>query len=294
MIPFELAEPRSLSAALDLLDPDDPAVRPIAGGTALMLMMKAGVFRPIRLVSLRSIEARFARIAASPDGELRIGALAPLAIIERSDIVRRHAPVIVATLRTLSNVRVRNIATVGGHLAHADPHMDLPPVLSALGARVTVAGRSGERTIAVEDLFAGYFETVLARDELIVELIVPPQERRRAAYLKCTTRSADDWPALGMAVALRADGNVVREASIVVSAATEKPTRLAAAETVLRGATIDDAALRRAGEAAAAETEVIADARGSAPYKKHLVAVYLARAVRKALAGGNGRGAAQR
>jgi carbon-monoxide dehydrogenase medium subunit len=294
MIPFELAEPRSLSAALDLLDPDDPAVRPIAGGTALILMMKAGVFRPTRLVSLRSIEARFARIAASPDGELRIGALTPLAIIERSDIVRRHAPVIVATLRTLSNVRVRNVATVGGHLAHADPHMDLPPVLSALGARVTVAGRSGERTIAVENLFAGYFETVLARDELIVERIVPPQERRRAAYLKCTTRSADDWPALGMAVALRADGNVVREASIVVSAATEKPTRLAAAETVLRGATIDDAALQRAGEAAAAETEVIADARGSAPYKKHLVAVYLARAVRKALAGGNGKGAAQR
>jgi carbon-monoxide dehydrogenase medium subunit len=292
MMAFELVEPRSLSAALDLLDPGDPAVRPIAGGTALMLMMKAGVFRPSRLVSLRSLEAAFARIATSPGGELRIGALAPLAIVERSDVVRRHAPVIVATLRTLSNVRVRNVATIGGHLAHGDPHMDLPPVLSALGARVTVVGRSGGRTIAVEDLFAGYFETVLARDELIVELIVPPQERRCAVYLKCTTRSADDWPALGMAVALRADGNFVREASIVVSAATERPTRLTAAEAALRGVSINDAVLRRAGEAAAVQSAVIADVRGSAPYKRHLVTVYLARAVRKAIAAGNANGAA--
>src|SRR6266481_7227930 len=238
-MPFELAEPRSLGEAIASLDAKDPSVRPISGGTALMLMMKAGVLRPSRLVSLGRLG--LAGIQTGPGGELRVGATTSLRTIEKSEVVRKGWPVLARTLRTLSNVRVRNIATVGGHLAHADPHMDLPPVLSALGARVTVAGRSGERTIAVEDLFAGYFETVLARDELIVELIVPPQERRRAAYLKCTTRSADDWPALGMAVALRADGNVVREASIVVSAATEKPTRLAAAETVLRGATIDDA-----------------------------------------------------
>src|SRR5258705_3123987 len=150
-----------------------------------MLMMKAGVFRPIRLVSLRSIEARFARIAASPDGELRIGALAPLAIIERSDIVRRHAPVIVATLRTLSNVRVRNIATVGGHLAHADPHMDLPPVLSALGASVTIAGPQAESSSAVEAIYAGYLETTLAREELVTVLTVPAMGSPRAASLQC-------------------------------------------------------------------------------------------------------------
>ena len=79
------------------------------------------------------------------------------------------------TLRTLSNVRVRNVATVGGHLAHADPHMDLPPVLIALGAHIAVAGPAGERTIPVEDLFAGYFETVLRRDELITAVVVPAQ-----------------------------------------------------------------------------------------------------------------------
>jgi len=193
MTPFELAEPASLAEAIGLLDPDDPAVRPIAGGTALMLMMKAGVFRPARLVSLRAL-GELSATATQRDGALRIGAMTPLATLERSTQVRAHAPVITTTLRTLSNVRVRNVATVGGHLAHADPHMDLPPVLIALGARVTVAGPGGERTIPVEDLFKSYFETVLRRNELITALIVPAQGARLSAYLKCTTRAVHDWP----------------------------------------------------------------------------------------------------
>jgi carbon-monoxide dehydrogenase medium subunit len=128
MTPFELVEPQSLREAIGLLDPDDAAVRPIAGGTALMLMMKAGVFRPTRLVSLRAIE-KLSAIAAAANGELKIGAMTPLSAVERSAAVFQHAPVITRTLRMLSNVRVRNVATVGGNLAHADPHMDLPPVL---------------------------------------------------------------------------------------------------------------------------------------------------------------------
>ena len=144
MTPFELAEPKTLKEAVGLLDADDPTVRPIAGGTALMLMMKAGVFRPTKLVSLRAIKELTS--IATVNGELKIGATTPLAVLERSDVVRKHAPVITRTLRTLSNIRVRNVATVGGALAHADPHMDLPPVLIALGARVVVQGKSGERT----------------------------------------------------------------------------------------------------------------------------------------------------
>src|SRR5467141_134089 len=174
MTPFDLVEPASLDEAIKLLDPDDPSVRPIAGGTALMLMMKAGVFRPAKLISLRAIK-QLCAIETRPDGALEIGAMTPLSVLERDPAMRAHAPVITQTLRTLSNVRVRNVATVGGSLAHADPHMDLPPVLIALGARVAVASAAGARTIPVEDLFAGYFETVLRRDELIAELVVPQQ-----------------------------------------------------------------------------------------------------------------------
>jgi carbon-monoxide dehydrogenase medium subunit len=282
MIPFELAEPASLAEAITLLDPDDASVRPIAGGTALMLMMKAGVFRPAKLISLRAIKELCA-IKTRPDGALVIGAMTPLSVLERDPATRAHAPVITATLRTLSNVRVRNVATIGGHLAHADPHMDLPPVLIGLGAHVTVAGPRGARTIPVEDLFAGYFETVLARDELVTAVVVPAQGSRRAVYLKCTTRAVHDWPALGVAVSLDRDGASIREPKIVISAATERPIRLPGAEAVLRGGGSDDAVLRRAGDAAAEEAETISDGQGSASYKRQLVRVYVRRALSAAL-----------
>ncbi len=285
MISFELAEPKSLAEAIKLLDPDDAMVRPIAGGTALMLMMKAGVFHPTRLVSLGKIEKKYSGITTGKDG-LRIGAMTTLSALEYSADVKKLAPVLTRTLRTLSNVRVRNVATVGGALAHADPHMDLPPVLIALDASLSVAGPQGERKLAVEDLFTGYYETVLKKNELIAELRVPAQDGKRAAYMKVTTGSADDWPALGVAVALQSDGNLVKSARVVVSAATSKAMRLPGAETALAGQRIDEKILARAGEAAANEADFIADVRGSVSYKRELLRVFIGRAVRAALESG--------
>ncbi len=284
MMPFDLVEPASLREALGLLDPDDPAVRAIAGGTALMLMMKSGFFRPTRLVSLRALGEDFTGIALSPAGALRAGAMVRLAELERAPEVRAAFPVIAQTLRSHSNPRVRNVATIGGNLAHADPHMDLPPVLIALGAEIEVAGPAGRRRIPVDGLVSGYYETVLRGDELIAALIVPPQPRRRALYVKCTTRAADDWPALGIAVSLETEGASIRAATIVVSAATEKPMRLAATESLLAGRRADATLLREAGKAAAAEAAIIADARGSASYKRQLLEVELRRALARLLA----------
>jgi carbon-monoxide dehydrogenase medium subunit len=284
MTPFELLEPRTLREAAGLLASAEPSVRPIAGGTAVMLMMKMGVLRPSRLVSLRAVEKYYSAIEARADGGLTIGALATLTSVERSPVVRSRAPVITRALKALANVRVRNVATVGGNLAHADPHMDLPPLLIALGASVSVVGPTGERTLPLEALYAGYLETTLRHGELIAQLNIPALGTRRAAYLKCTTRSADDWPALGVAVALDADGPAIREARVVIGAATDTPARLANAEKSLRGARADDAVLRRAGDAAAAEAPVIGDPHGTAAYKRELVRVYVARAVRAALA----------
>ena len=285
MTPFELAEPKSLSDAVKLLDPDDPTLRPIAGGTALMLMMKAGVFRPAKLISLRNIEAKYSGIAASGDG-LRVGAMTTLSALERSAEVKKLAPLITRTMLTLSNVRVRNVATVGGALAHGDPHMDLPPVLIALGAKLTVISPKGERSIALEDFFTGYYETSLEKNELIAEAHIPAQGAKRAAYMKVTTGSADDWPALGVAVALETDGKAVKSARVVVSAATSKAMRLKSAEAELAGKAADDKALAATGDAAAAEADFIADVRGSVPYKRELLRVYVRRAVRQALDGG--------
>ena len=123
---------------------------------------------------------------------------------------------------TLSNVRVRNVATIGGALAHGDPHMDLPPVLMALGARFTMVSPAGERQLAVEELFSGYYETVLEKNELIAELHVPSQGSKQGWYSKVTTGSADDWPALGVAVLVDAIGDEIRSVRIVASAATDQ------------------------------------------------------------------------
>jgi carbon-monoxide dehydrogenase medium subunit len=162
----------------------------------------------------------------------------------------------------------------------------LPPVLIALGASMSVAGPQGVRELAVEDLITGYYETVLKKNELIAELRVPAQDGKRAAYMKVTTGSADDWPALGVAVAIEGDGAAVKSVRVVASAATSKAMRLTTAEKVLSGQRIDDKLLARAGEAAAGEAEFIADVRGSVSYKRELLRVYVGRAVRAAIGDG--------
>ena len=283
---FDLVHPTSLDEAIKLLDTDDPTVRPFSGGTALMLMMKTGVFQPSRLVNLGGIEAEHSAIAATPDGGLNLGALATLTDVERSTDVIRVAPVIPRAMKRLANVRVRNVARIGGNLAHGDPHMDLPPVLSALGGDVVVQGPAGERRIAIETLFSGYYETVLTQGELITRVVLPSQRGWSSAYLKCTTRSADDWPALGVAVSLRIEGGVIAESRVMVSAATEKLTRLPSAEAALKGSDAATGVFARAAEAAAAETETIEDARGSAEYKTELLRVYVRRALGEAIQNG--------
>jgi aerobic carbon-monoxide dehydrogenase medium subunit len=288
MIAFEMAEPTSLQAAIAMLDPQEPTIRPVAGGTALMLMMKAGVFQPTRLVSLHRLESEHTRIAVSGSGELRIGAMATLSQLEHDRNLATHLPVLRGALRTLSNPRVRNVARVGGALAHGDPHMDLPPVLAALAARVTIAGPKETRELPLIDLYTGYYETVLERNELIIAVTVPPLEGRKAAYVKVTARSADDWPALGIAISFALNDGTIRDPIVIVSASTEKVTRLADTERVLHGGHLDDRLLRHAGDAAAKEAIMLADAHGSAGYKRELLRVYLGRAMHQAIDRGAG------
>jgi len=285
VIPFEMVEPASLQEAVSLLDPQEPTIRPVAGGTALMLMMKSGVFQPTRLVCLHRIEPEHARITLAPDGALRIGAMATLRQVEKDANVAARLPVLKRAMRTLSNVRVRNVARVGGALAHGDPHMDLPPVLAALGARIAIAGPKQSREMALEDLYAGYYETVLEKNELITAVTVPALDGRKAAYMKVTSRTADDWPSLGVAVSFGMKNGAISDPVVVVSAATAKLTRMKTAEAVLNNAAPDDQILRRAGDAAAEEAEMLSDAHGSAPYKRELLRVYLRRAIREALDG---------
>ncbi|MBI4888316.1 MAG: xanthine dehydrogenase family protein subunit M [Acidobacteria bacterium] len=279
---FELVEPATLDEAVALLDPDDSAVRAVAGATALILMMKARLFRPSRLVSLRRLQGTLRGVHDEPAGGLRIGALTTLTDLERSDRVRAAAPVVSRALRTLSNVRVRNVATLGGHLAHGDPHMDLPPILMTLGARVRVVSRRGDRWIEMQDLVRGYYVTSIANDELIADVHLPAQPAdAHTWYEKFTALSADDWPTVGVAVWYRTGAGRITDARLAVGAATERPMRLAAAEASLIGAAADPASFARAADAAADAIEPLADIRGSAAYKREMVRVHVRRALDK-------------
>jgi len=282
---FEYLKPRRLDEAIGLLDAGNPDVRPAGGGTAIMLMMKAGVLRPSRLVSLRHLEDEHRRIAVAADGSLHIGGMATLAALEHDAHVRNGWPVLARAFRTLSNVRVRNVAMIGGNLAHGDPHMDMPPVLSMLGASVEIQGPGGTRQLPVEALCRGYYDTALEGGELITKVVVPPMRGSQAAYLKVTTRASHDWPTLGVAVSLRQEQGQLSHARFFVGAATDRPTRLAEAESALLGKALSDAALRQAGEQAAHALDIVDDQHGSAEYKKHLLGIYLGRAVRAAIDG---------
>jgi len=280
---FDLVEPATLDEAVALLDPEDKSVRAIAGGTALMLMMKTRLFQPTRLISLRRLNGEVRSVRMNEAGGLRIGAMTSLADLEYSPILASNYPVISGALRTLSNIRIRNVATLGGHLAHGDPHMDLPPILLTLGARVSAVSSRGQRWIGISDLFVGYYQTSLAKDELITSVDVPSQPPGACSwYEKFTARSADDWPTVGAAAWYRVDSSVITEARVAVSAATERPLRMAAAEALLLNASPTTQVFSKAADAAADEVQPIADLHGSASYKREMVRVHVRRALENA------------
>jgi carbon-monoxide dehydrogenase medium subunit len=279
---FEFIEATDIKGALNCLDVDDSQIRTQAGGTALMLMMKSGVYQPSKLVSLRGI-SNLDHINVGHSGELLIGSMTTLSALEHSELVKTHAPVISLTMKRLANVRVRNIARIGGALAHGDPHMDLPPLLSALGASVTAVSKKGSRTIDVIDLYKGYYETALRGDEIIEEICIPNLNGSRCVYLKCTTRSAEDWPALGVAVKFQVVDQCLQDVQIVLGSIGEVPIRMGEVQDLLEGKPARVENFELACELAHSLVEPVGDALGSAEYKKELVKVYLKRALEQAL-----------
>lgn len=278
---FDVVEPSSVEEALSLLDQGDPAIRPIGGGTALMLMMKAQLFQPALLVSLRRLGRPFAGIELlQGTGTIRIGAMTTFSDLDASPLIRAHLPVVTRTLPTLANVRVRNVATVGGNIAHGDPHLDLPPVWLALDAEVLILGRTGERVVPIEAIFEGYYETSIADGEVIAEIRVPIRPDWRSTYVKVTTRAIHDWPAIGLALSVRMADGAVRDARVVLSAALDKATRLRGVEDALRSVRPAPETVAQIAELAAGQSGMEGDGRGSAAYKRQLLRVHFARALR--------------
>lgn len=277
---FELHRPRSLDEATLLLERHDDA-HLMAGATALVLLMRQGLVRPTRVVSLRDAGLSGAR--REPDGALWIGATTTIHDAATSPAVRAHSPALAASLAQVATVRIRCQATVGGNLAHADPAQDPPPMLIALDAEVEVARAGARRRIPLDAFFVDQFATALDPGELVVGVRVPPLiEATRATYVKFLPRTADDYATVSVAVALRVAGDRVTHARVALGSVGATPVRARHVEAALRGAGIE--AVADAAALVRNEIDPLDDLRGSAEWKREMARVWTERAVRSLLA----------
>jgi aerobic carbon-monoxide dehydrogenase medium subunit len=281
----KLLQPGSLDEAVTLLAAQSEDTKVISGGTALVIMLKNRLIAPAALLSLgRLPELR--NIRHEPGVGLRIGALVTIREAELSPLIRDKQPALAETFAKVGNVRVRHAATVGGNLTEADYASDPPCVLVALRAQVKARNAKGEREIPLVNLFKGFYETTLASDEILTELIVPdPEPGTRSAYLKYVSRSSEDRPCAGMAAVLetRADG-ACKELRLVAGAVAEIPQELVAVEEQARGCRVSGKMIDDIAQAYADAIEPLSDLRGSAWYRKQIIRVLARRAMQQVAA----------
>ncbi|MEA2641474.1 MAG: aerobic carbon-monoxide dehydrogenase medium subunit [Chloroflexota bacterium] len=281
MRPFDLLQPQTVDEAVALLGEQGDDARVIAGGAMLTILLRQRIIAPSVLVSIADI-AGLDSIEAN-DGGLRIGANATLRSLERSSEVAECCPVLREALGLVANVRVRNVATIGGHLAHADPHLDLPPVLLALDASVRVRGSAREGSIPLGELITGYYETALGPDELVVGLDIPPLGAGwHGTYLKYCSLTPTDWPTVGVAAFLLPAGDRLADVRIVAGSVADRPLRVPEAEALLRGARPTASAVAEVARRYAQAADPLEDVRGSVEYKRTVTEVYVRRAFAEA------------
>jgi aerobic carbon-monoxide dehydrogenase medium subunit len=279
---FQFHAPSSLEEALALLAEHGEDARPMAGGTALVVLMKQSLVAADHIVSLERIPG-LDTIRVEGD-ELRVGGLVRHHDVETSDIVRGFAPFLSEVYRRVATVRIRNMATVGGGLAHADPAQDPPPGFMALDARVRLVSPAAERVVPVGDLFADYYETVIRPGEILTEVIVPrPAQAAKFAYLKFLPRTEDDYATVAVAARAETDGGICRNVRVALGAAGPTPIRATAVEQALEGRAVTSAAVRDAAEAVAGEVDPLDDFRGSSAYKRDMAVVFTRRALESVL-----------
>ena len=286
MIDFEFHSPASLDDALEMLDRYGGDARLMAGGTALVLQMKQRFAQPAHVIGLRPL-AQTGGLGAveETDGVLRIGSLCTLRRLEDHPLLRARIPLLAETVSRVATRRIRSMATIGGALVNGDPNQDPPPSLIALGASVELTSSSGSRICPVEDLFIDYYETDVRPGEALTAVNVPaPAEDTSGAYLKFLPRTAEDYATVSVAaVVSRRPDNTCRDVRIALGAVGTTPVRARAAEGMLRGQELTEAAIRAAAATVPDTVDPLDDFRGSADYKREMAGVLTRRAVMQAL-----------
>jgi aerobic carbon-monoxide dehydrogenase medium subunit len=284
MANIELLQPGSLDEAIAYLGSHAGETKILSGGTALVIMLKNRLISPASLLSVGHLK-QLRSVGHEPGVGLRIGALATIREVEMSPLVREKNPTLAQTFGKVGNIRVRNAATVGGNLSESDYASDPPCLLVALRARVKANSVRGEREIPATQLFKGFYETALAPDEILTELIVPePARGSRSSYLKYISRSSEDRPCVGMAVVIENESNgSCKDLRLVAGAVSEIPQEIESAEAMARGKHLTDSLIEEIAEAYAAGIDPLSDLRGSAWYRKQIIRVMARRAIQQAM-----------
>ena len=284
MIPpaFEYLRPTTIPEAIALLQQHGDQAKILSGGQSLIPMMKLRLARPAYLIDINRISGL--SYVKEDGGFLKIGGLTRESELEASPLIRSKYPIILDTARVIADPQVRNLATVGGNLAHGDPANDHPATMLALKAQVVATGPRGERVIPIEEFFLSLFSTALEPGEILTEIRVPAATPRSGgAYFKLE-RKVGDFATAAVAAQLTLDGaHVAESVGMGLTNVGPKPLKAAKAENFLRGKKVDPASIGQAAQFAAEESQPSTDLRGPAEYKKGLVKELARRALVRAL-----------
>ena len=277
--PFTLHNPTTVDEACLMLSDFGDEAAPISGGTAMLILMKSGLYAPKHLINLKTLR-ELSEIRFDPKEGLQLGALATHREVELHPEVTGYYPILSSTYARVANVRVRNSATVGGNLAHGDFRIDPPAPLIALDAKIWLHGTNGERNLPLEEFFTGFYSTAKVEGEIVTAVTLPPPPKGlKGVYLKYVGNAAADWPTLGTAVMLRTDNGTCSELRVVLTSVAETPVRGSGLEDLAIGKKLSEEQIDIIANMAATQTQPIEDHRGSAWYKREMVKVHVRRGI---------------
>ena len=290
MIPasFDYHAPKTLAEAVGLLERYRDEAKVLSGGQSLLPLLKLRLAQVAHVVDIGRVPGL--EYIKEEKGFLKIGGRTRESTLERSELIRGKYPILADTTAVIADPLVRNLATVGGNLAHGDPANDHPATMLALGAEVVATGPKGERTIPIEKFFTGLFTTALAPDEILTEIKIPiPPPQSGGAYVKLERKVGDFATAASAAQLTLGKNGEVERVGLALTNAGPKPVKATRAEKYLQGKQPDDAAIAEAARLASQDCDPTADRRGSVEYKREMARVLSARALKKAAQRAGGR-----
>ena len=281
---FAYFEPQTLDEAVLLLDQHGPQASLLAGGTDLLVEIKEHLRRPDFVINIKKI-AGLNRLHYDEKEGLTIGSLVTIREVETAALVKQKYAGLAQAASEVGSIQIRNRATVAGNICRASPSADTLPPLIADGATVTLYGPKGPRTLLLETFFTGPGQTQKAPEEIMIQIAVPvPPPRTGKAYIKHGRRKAMELATVSVAAAVTLDGDICRQARIVLGAVAPTPIRAFAAEAILEGSAIDEKQIAAAAQAAMDRARPISDVRSSAAYRRDMVYVQTGRAIEQAVA----------